>query len=76
MDMSRLCNEMVIDEDNLVVVADAGCSVYWSCGNSIGKDFASIYAFVYRRSNWFRCFMQHYGNYMTRYGSMGDNLLA
>jgi len=77
-DMSRLCNEMYIDEDNMVVVAEAGCSVYWIMRELDKKGlrfpFMPLYTAAPQIGSGVSCNIT--GNYMSRYGSMGDNLVG
>ncbi len=78
MDMSRLNQEMSIDEDNMVVVADAGCSVYWVMRELDKKGlrfpFMPLYTPGPQIGSAVACNVT--GNYMTRYGSMGDNIVG
>ena len=78
MDMSRVKQEMYVDEDNMVVVADAGCSVYWIMRELDKKDlrfpFMPLYTSGPQIGSAVSCNIT--GNYMTRYGSMGDNIVG
>ncbi len=78
MDMSRLCHEFYIDEENMVAVADAGYSVYWIMRELDKKHlrfpFMPLYTPGPQIGSAVSCNIT--GNYMTRYGSMGDNVVG
>lgn len=77
-DMARLSQNFEIDEDNMVMVADAGCSVYWLMReldkNGLRFPFMPLYTAGPQIGSAVSCNIT--GNYMTRYGSMGDNIVG
>jgi len=78
MDMSLLNRNFEIDEDNMVIVADAGCSVYWLMRELDKKDLrfplSPLYTAAPQIGSAVSCNIT--GNHMTRYGSMGDNIVG
>ena len=77
-DMRRLANEMYVDEDNMVLVADAGFSVYYLMRELDKKGlrfpFMPLYTAAPQIGSAVSCNIT--GNYMTRFGSMGDNIVG
>jgi glycolate oxidase len=77
-DMRRVSDYLEIDEDNMVVVADGGCSVYWIMRELDKKGlrfpFMPLYTTGPQIGAGVSCNIT--GNYMTRYGSMGDNIVG
>jgi FAD/FMN-containing dehydrogenase len=78
LDMSRISENLEIDEDNMVIVADAGCSVYWLMRELDKRylrfPFMPLYTAGPQIGSAVSCNIT--GNYMTRYGSMGDNIVG
>jgi glycolate oxidase len=77
-EMSRMNKNIEIDEDNMVVVADAGCSVYWIMREldkrGLRFPFMPLYTPGPQVGSGVACNIT--GNYMTRFGSMGDNIVG
>ena len=77
-DMQRISNSIEIDEDNMVVIADAGCSVYWIMREldkqNLRFPFMPLYTAGPQIGSGVSCNIT--GNYMTRFGSMGDNIVG
>jgi len=78
MDMSLLNRNFEIDEDNMVIVADAGCSVYWLMREldkrGLRFPLSPLYTAAPQIGSAVSCNIT--GNHMTRYGSMGDNIVG